>query len=143
MLRVRVLALIIGVAAFVPPAFASSGGPVVYTTYTERAALATVNPDGTNSRVLVLGSDPAWSPSGRWIAYTHDYTEIWRVHPDGSSAHRMVRLRDREMREPAWSPNGRWIAFSVTWYTGSRGRGRAFGSVRRQPRWVREATPAP
>jgi hypothetical protein len=69
-LRVRVLALIIGVAAFVPPAFASSGGPVVYTTYTERAALATVNADGTNSRVLVLGSDPAWSPSRRWIAFS-------------------------------------------------------------------------
>src|SRR5215213_10738659 len=119
MLRRRVLAFTIGLAALAPPAVASSGGPVAYTTYTDRATLATVNPDGTDNRVLVAGSDPAWSPHGRWLAYSRDYTEIWRVRADGSHAQRMVGMRDRAMREPSWSPDGRRIAFTVTWWTGT------------------------
>jgi Tol biopolymer transport system component len=114
MLRWHPLALIISLAAFTPPAFASSAGPVVYATY---AKLATVNPDGTDIRLLVPGSQPVWSPNGRWIAYTHQYEEIWRVRGDGTDAQRIVRDRDKELGEPTWSPNGRQVAYTAAWYT--------------------------
>lgn len=121
MLCWRVPALIIGVAALAPPALGSSGGPVAYTTYVrfQGLRLVTVNPDGTGSRVLVRGGDPAWSPDRRWLAYTHDYSEIWRGRADGTDAQRMVRARGgRDVEEPSWSPDGRRIAFTFRWSTG-------------------------
>lgn len=114
-----VVALVIGVAVMaVPAAAGSDGGPVVYTTYRSSAMLATINPDGTGTRVLVPGSGPAWSPDGRWIAYTRDYEEIWRVRPNGTGARRVARWPGRSVSQPAWSPHGNRIAYAVTWATG-------------------------
>src|SRR4051794_20576783 len=100
MLCWRPLALIISLAAFAPPAFASSAGRVVYATYDVGATLATVNPDGTDTRVLVPGADPVWSPNGRWIAYTNQYSEIWRVRGDGTHAKPMVGADAKQLDEP-------------------------------------------
>ena len=121
MLRLCLFALIVGgTAVAVAPAAGSDGGPVAYATYTDDGAtLATVMPDGSDNRVLVPGSDPAWSPNGRWLAYSYYYEEIWRVRPDGTDSERMVRVSGRSATEPTWSPNGRRLAFTVTWATGS------------------------
>ena len=58
-------------------------------------------------------SDPAWSPTGQWIAYGVYWgdQEIRLIRPDGTA--------DRFLAEgmhPAWSPDGQHVAFSR--YTG-------------------------
>jgi TolB protein len=76
------------------------------------SALYVVNVDGGGLR-RIAGSgrrfDPAWSPDGRWIAFTLG-KRIWLEHPDGSGAHPL--LRDTADQSAAtWSPDGRRIAF--------------------------------
>ncbi len=67
-------------------------------------------------RRLVTGSDPAWSPSGTWIAYlTGGGVAI--VHPDGAEATAPVRLRRslpwfhtrRFMHPPVWSRDSKTL----------------------------------
>ena len=70
--------------------------------------------DGTGARrltdELAEEGDPAWSPDGRWIAYTTarpgaTIREIWVVRPDGTGRHGVTTLGATALR-PAWSPDG-------------------------------------
>jgi TolB protein len=63
--------------------------------------------------------EPAWSPSGRSIAFTVDHDppgsgqlEIYVARADGSGVRRLTRAGKTEDSDPAWSPDGRTIAFS-------------------------------
>jgi Tol biopolymer transport system component len=47
-------------------------------------------------------SAPAWSPSGRWIAYSHR-GDIWVMRPDGCCARRVTRGPASD-GEPSWQP---------------------------------------
>jgi TolB protein len=67
--------------------------------------------DGVGGETL----DPAWSPSGKLIAYDYrppgySIREIWVVGVDGKRARQVTRLREISTR-PAWSPDGRSLAF--------------------------------
>ena len=57
--------------------------------------------------------DPAWSPTGEWIAYARYFSgrEIRLVRPDGTGDHFLVGGM-----YPTWSPDGQRVAFSR--YTG-------------------------
>ncbi|MER3408764.1 MAG: hypothetical protein C4306_01365 [Thermoleophilia bacterium] len=64
-----------------------------------------------------LVSDLAWSPDGRWIAFTRITfaqgrcrTSIHAVRPDGSGERQLVR----DGFAPDWSPNGSRLAFATT-----------------------------
>ncbi|MBM7513226.1 Tol biopolymer transport system component [Nocardioides cavernae] len=59
--------------------------------------------------------DPAWSPDGRVVAFSQDFstqrTDIMTISPSGERLRRVTRLRGAE-REAEWSPDGRTIAFT-------------------------------
>ena len=60
-------------------------------------------------RRLVSGASPAWSPTGRLIAFTGG-DGIYVVRPDGSGMRRLVA--DRLAHHPEWSPDGRRVLFT-------------------------------
>ena len=55
---------------------------------------------------------PAWSPKGKWIAFTSDRAgdkDIYRMDIDGENVKQLTKQGN--CFEPAWSPDSRWIAF--------------------------------
>jgi len=71
------------------------------------------------SRQLTRGkkssSGPAWSPDGRWIAFTSsradDKSQIFVISPDGGEAVQLTKS-ETGIGGFAWSPDGKMIAFS-------------------------------
>jgi dipeptidyl aminopeptidase/acylaminoacyl peptidase len=58
---------------------------------------------------------PAWSPDGRWIAFTSDRvgdkSQLFVISPDGGEAVQLTRA-DTGVGSFAWSPDGKTIAFT-------------------------------
>jgi WD40-like Beta Propeller Repeat len=89
--------------------------------------IETVLPSGRKRRVLAtcpagarcFDSAPAWSRSGRWLAFVSrwegDSSEmpdrIALMRSDGSGLHRLPALTLGHLT-PAWSPDGRWLSFA-------------------------------
>jgi hypothetical protein len=60
---------------------------------------------------------PAWSPDGRWIAFSSNREspsyDIWVVSADGGLPRRFTpQLVTTDEHSPRWSPDGAWIAFA-------------------------------
>lgn len=102
-----------GRRAFGPPRasnmdWSPDGATLVYTVgKTDRNTLL-IQPLHGRSRVLARNAtDPAWSPTGHWIAYGTQ-KGLTLVQPDGRRRHRLG------LSGPfAWSPNGRTLAGTV------------------------------
>jgi Tol biopolymer transport system component len=78
-----------------------------------RDGLYSIRPNGSGLRRLfgsfvALGSEPDWSPDGRWLAF-RARRRIVTMNADGSNR-RAITKRDRSFAHPAWSPDGRYIA---------------------------------
>lgn len=61
------------------------------------------------------GTDPAWSPDGKWLAlviWCDEEADLWRVRPDGSDAEQLTRGGGEE-HTPVWFPDGADILVSV------------------------------
>jgi TolB protein len=73
-------------------------------------------------------SSPAWSPDGRWIAYTRawgavrrnqiEHAELWLMDAGGRRAHGLTQLTKAnpyaaDAAHPSWSPDGRRLVFEV------------------------------
>jgi TolB protein len=62
------------------------------------------------------GVDPAWSPDGRWIAYTTGSACCLRIElmrPNGSRSHALTARERHWQGFPAWSPDGKRVAYDV------------------------------
>ncbi len=81
--------------------------------------LVVANADGSAPKPLALHWSPpefAWSPDGRWVAYSfedqHSNTEIWVAPSAGGTPYNVSRHPNDDVR-PSWSPDGRrlfWLS---------------------------------
>ena len=57
-----------------------------------------------------VNAGPAWSPTGREIAYVHtdedDVTDLWIMNADGSDQTRLTTTGGVLAAAPSWSPDG-------------------------------------
>jgi dipeptidyl aminopeptidase/acylaminoacyl peptidase len=74
--------------------------------------------------------EPAWSPDGKWIAYSAtkrdvttidsvaEDTHVWVVDAGGGAGRELTASQDRRARSPRWSPD----SGSILYLAGDRGR---------------------
>jgi DNA-binding SARP family transcriptional activator len=97
-------------------AWSSDGRQIVFSANMPRTShkLYVINADGSGLRQLTGGEmpdiEPAWSPDGEWIAFTHG-DALWLIRPDGSEPHVLLAVERFHLGVATWSPDSQRIAF--------------------------------
>lgn len=72
----------------------------------------TMNPDGSGKKNLGIGTDPAWSPNGKMIAFGGADGDLYKINSDGSKKENLTNdIFDDYHSSPAWSPDGKKIVY--------------------------------
>ena len=91
------------------PSWSADGAEVAFTPTGQHGEVWAIRTDGTGLRRIGSGSDPIWSPDGRFIAVREPGGAVAVVRADGS-AH--SKLADRAYHHPVvWDPQGQRLAF--------------------------------
>jgi Tol biopolymer transport system component len=113
--------------AFVRGFDATGSGVVVLTCEGRTGDILTVDADagGEGERPVEVnltqaqgggGTDPAWSPDGKRIAFASDRAGNYDIYTmsseDGSNVSRLTEDASAEA-DPVWSPDGSWIAYTA------------------------------
>ncbi len=101
------------------PAAAVENGQIAFVRRADKASTITlVDPNGSNLSPLLDGSDPAWSPDGRTLAFVTapagEKPSISTVSADGSDLTPIFQLQGQPggIGPQAWSPDGSQLVFA-------------------------------
>ncbi len=76
--------------------------------YKQPADLWVVGADGSNPQKIFEGMSPghghAWSPDGKWLAFSASDLQLWLASPDGKDKQQITDLADGKIGMIAWSP---------------------------------------
>jgi len=89
-----------------------SGGNDLYIINASTGAIIT--PLTSNGGVGLNNTEPTWSPTGQWIAFTSNSAGnngIWMIRPDGTGLTQITTDQNSNFGS-GWSPNGTMLAFT-------------------------------
>jgi Tol biopolymer transport system component len=102
----------------------TSGGPyrnglIAFVRCCGPAGVFVIRQDGTGQREIYRPRgddaplDPAWSPSGRWIAFIPGgpFGGVWSMDANGARRQRITRGKGNSL-SPSWSPGGTSVVFA-------------------------------
>ncbi len=100
----------------VSPAFSPEGDRMAYVSNdSDFAQIYVTRLDGGRGTMItsspVRNTDPAWSPTGEFIAFVTAEKDICLIRPDGQGLRQLTRDQGTN-RDPDFSPDGRKIVFS-------------------------------
>lgn len=110
------------------PAFSPDGARIVLRVNASGSSnnvdgnLWIMNADGSGSTSLdVSGRAPAWSPTGRYLAFMSNRGGNWQIYQYDlqSGATTQLTTCSANCRFPAWSPGGDYVAYHATQGPGS------------------------
>ena len=119
MSRVFVVAIVALVVVTAAGAAGPKNGLVTFVRCCAPAGILVIGPEGRGERMIYRAAfddaplTPAWSPSGREIAFVPGAPRrgVWIMRGDGSRKHRLTAGKGDPL-SPSWSPDGRRVVFA-------------------------------
>lgn len=101
------------VVGIVGPALSPDGKSIVFLALNDLWMLPVGGKPRPFVRDAFFKADPAWSPDGKWIAYSTDKggtLDIWLKDVASGAERQLTNVPDKGLVSSAWSPDGRCIA---------------------------------
>jgi TolB protein len=112
--NVRQLTHETGTAVAYMPSWA--GDRIVFGLHRVTPEMASINPDGSDLKLLGAGHDPCFSPDGKRVTYTGEApggVSVFVMDADGSNKRQVVKdVNPWGAVFPSWSPDGKQIVYS-------------------------------